>query len=358
MGFAIGFLSMSTFKAPLAGICRVYVDYRDACPVCFVCDVLAKLCKSPIAVSGSILSALNPCPLANVRQIFQRNGPLRAFGFLNESLANLMIDVFLETALPPRQFLQFAFGRACAHLLQFATQTLMSSAAAFNCFTGMHISIACDGDVGHTQVNAQRAFNLLFFRVGNITNRQQKEHTLEVHQIGFTLAKLQIMLLAFTRAIVHALATRCRPDRDDLIVIFPTEDTIIVGDCAMRFEEVFRFSIQLVGIGCFGSTAHHHLSRQTRFLSNVMVKRLVQIVLAKNPIIPGVLANAIANSISRLKRLQEFGCLFLGRIEAHLRHQFHSCDGSTGFRIIQDLRGEKALSSHRTSLWVSPRQDS
>ena len=74
--------------------------------------------KPQLAWRARCIGAANPCPLTEMRQILQRNRPLRAFGFGNKLFADPMVRVFLEPLLPPRQPVEAAFGRFRADRLE------------------------------------------------------------------------------------------------------------------------------------------------------------------------------------------------------------------------------------------------
>src|SRR5690606_33669487 len=118
----IGFFSMSTASALLAGVLRVHEDHGDACQSRLVVDKLSQLGKAPVAMSCSLVGSSSPGPRANPRQVFQGNRAVRALSFRNETLAGLVVDVFLKTALASGQLAQVAFGRQAAARLQVGTE--------------------------------------------------------------------------------------------------------------------------------------------------------------------------------------------------------------------------------------------
>ena len=67
---------------------------------CFVGHELPELVESPIVMSGS-LSAPNSYPLADTTQIFESDPERGAFRSPDESLADTVVDVFLEAGESP-----------------------------------------------------------------------------------------------------------------------------------------------------------------------------------------------------------------------------------------------------------------
>jgi hypothetical protein len=107
---AITFIHIATAGTLLTGVARVYPNDRYSANARFVFDERSQLPESPIAVSRSLIRAPSPGPRAYAGQIFQGNGSVRALRGLNETLANLMIDVFLKAPLAAGQPAQVAPG--------------------------------------------------------------------------------------------------------------------------------------------------------------------------------------------------------------------------------------------------------
>jgi hypothetical protein len=113
---AVAAFRMPTGVASLAAFSRIDKRNRHANKSRLVANELPQLSKGPIAVSCS-LRFPNRRPRANVRQIFQRNRPLRAFGLRNKLLCNAMVCILLKAVLFTRQLSQMAFGRETTALL-------------------------------------------------------------------------------------------------------------------------------------------------------------------------------------------------------------------------------------------------
>src|SRR5690606_32237951 len=133
---------MPTASALLAGVFRVHQDDRHTCQPRLVVDELPQLGEAPIAVSRSLLGSSSPGPRANAGQVFQGNRAVRALSFCYETLANLVVDVFLEAALAAREFPQVAFGRQAAARLQVGTEPLHPLAVALDRRAGQHVAVA------------------------------------------------------------------------------------------------------------------------------------------------------------------------------------------------------------------------
>src|SRR5215207_5070741 len=93
LAFAVAPFGMPTSATALTGV--GWIDQFDpqSCALRLVVDELSQLAEGPIAVSCSLPWPFNPRPLANAAQIFERNRPLRAFGFGNQPLADVVVRI-------------------------------------------------------------------------------------------------------------------------------------------------------------------------------------------------------------------------------------------------------------------------
>jgi len=308
---------MPTSRAALAGVFRVYQDDRNPSKSRLVFDKLPQLGKTPIAVPRSFVFASNPCPRADMRQIFQRNPSVRAFGSLNESLADRVVDVFLETTLTARQLLQVASGRLRAALLKLRAKALVSPAIVLNRRAGVDVAVAGGGDVGHTQID------IALVRVRNVAHRQQVERALAVHEVGFALPVRQQFTLALARLIGDVQPSANAPNADTPVVGLPRQNAVVIGNRAMRLEAAPRPLVQLVGVRNFGKAANNHLRRQTAAFPRRVVTGRLQVKATELLQFPRLLTEPIAQGIGLFQRLQQIRLLFVVGQQFNLRDELH-----------------------------------
>ncbi len=99
--------------------------YAQECSL--IDDKRPKLRECP----GVKCCALRPSslhPRANVREFFQRNRPLRAFGLRNNPFGKTVVDVFGKPALLTGQLPQAAAAAECTELLQLVPESPVSIA--------------------------------------------------------------------------------------------------------------------------------------------------------------------------------------------------------------------------------------
>ena len=288
----------------------------------FVDQKILKLCKSPIAMLCAVIPASNRSPRTDVGQVFNLDRAIRVFGLENQPLRNKVVGIFLETRLLICHLLQVAFSRLTATLLQRFTQLGIAFAGVFNTITTENIAITGHGDIGHAHVNAQRLIGLPLVRVRNIADSQEKKlfGRFAIDQITLPLSVLQQFSLAYTTAIGDMQTTSYRPDTYCFLLGVPRQNTVIIGIRPVWLETAFALFIQLVGISNFSEHANDHLCRNPCFTPQLVIQRFVQIVGAKQLLLPRKRTDGSAQSISRLKCLQEVGRLFGRGIQSDLRN--------------------------------------
>ena len=117
MGLSVALVYGTTFRACPAGVARFDGDHGDACKQRLVAHELAKLIEGPSRKTVA-LRLSNLRPLADMRQIFQRNRRTGAFGDGNNLLGNHMVGVLAKAGLLPAELLEAPLGGLGAALLE------------------------------------------------------------------------------------------------------------------------------------------------------------------------------------------------------------------------------------------------
>lgn len=326
LGTAIFFSDMPAGKASLRRVARVNVLDLHAVQSGFVTDEQPQLVECPIVLSGSFFLALNPRPAMYPLEVFKADRSPRAFGLLNESLRDAVVDISLEAALFAGKVFEVTFGRLRAALLQSSAQLRVFVAIDFYFQTAEHLTITVNRDIGSAQVNPKGGVGFLFGWVRNVAHRQQVESIfrLTIDQIAFALAVGQHFTLALTAQIRNVQPPTNRPYRHALIIGVPRQDTVIISNRPVWTEVALRFAVFLVGVGHFCEQTYNYLSRQTRLLAQSVVQRLMQRETAKHLVFPGVDADLVTHGVRLFQRLQKVLPLFGRRLKSDLSNQFHA----------------------------------
>src|SRR2546429_1450984 len=123
--FTIGTVLMITLRTSLRGMSRVNLDHLDTAFLSLICDEVVKLSKRPSmqpTFSRDILvlfAASNLAILSDVFEVFQ-NDRTPWVCVLDDTLAEDMITISVETRLPFTQFLEMTFSGFTSFRLQLA----------------------------------------------------------------------------------------------------------------------------------------------------------------------------------------------------------------------------------------------
>lgn len=227
---AVCLFAVAADRTRAAGVARIYRHNRDACSLRLVADELPQLSKGPIAVSCPLLWPSSPRPLANMRQLFQRDRPLRAFSLCNEPLSDAVVRVLLKPSLPTRKTAQPLFGRPCTDRLECRSTMGVPFPFAIDLRTRMDIAVAIGREIDATQVYPDHSLYLLRIRIRHVAHRQQIEHPFVVDQIAFASAVRQQRALMLAQTVGDVLPPCNRPDRHRAFVGVPGQVAVIKGD--------------------------------------------------------------------------------------------------------------------------------
>ena len=322
----IAFVNTTALRTSARRITRVNRNYRDARKLRLVLEKCTELKKRPAPrMQAGSLVASNRNSLANATQVFQGN---RATSALRDAkrdylLADRVIDVLGKTGFLTRQLFEQSLCRARCFLLQFGAQTTMTKTDIVDGLARIHCPIRIHGEIHDTQVNTQDAFALNRFGLGNVTRRRQVALVAKQNQVRLTLPRLEEFTLFVTADKRNLVAPVRRSNRNLGLFHLPTQNAVIVSDCALRFEFTLVPFVQLVRIRNFSAAPHRHLRRQAKLFSHVLVNQFVQGVLIERFLFPCDRRDIVARAIRFLHRLLERGKLFRSSLQFDLGDQFH-----------------------------------
>src|SRR6266542_3306377 len=130
--------------------------HRNTTAQRLISDIRLQLRESP-GVECCALRPSSPRPRANMRQIFDGNCPLCAFGLRNNPFGEAVVDMFGEPGFLPSKHAQSTAASQGAELLQLIPESPVSIAHVLDRLARMDFPIAIDRDIRHTQVDTQNA---------------------------------------------------------------------------------------------------------------------------------------------------------------------------------------------------------
>jgi len=311
--------------------------HRHTRTQCLIGDKRLKLGEAP-SVECCALRPSSPHPRANVRQIFDGNRPLCAFGLRNNLFGDHMVDVLGEAGFLPSKNPQTATTAQGAKPLQFVSEPPMAIAHVLDRAPAVDFPIAIDGNVRHTQIDAQRAFDINQIGIVNIDGGEQipiAAHEGEV-ALAFTEWQQRFLMVAAHEG-DSGPAVQC-PDRHRRIRQGKREDAIIVGNRGCRAKCALGFRVQLVGVSDFRQDANSHLRSQSERFAHILIAQLLERELPKRARVPSDLANVVAGFVRPNQRaMQRIRLIGRGQ-EFQLYCKFHYSELYHGSNVCATIR--------------------
>ena len=353
---SIGFIGISTTRA--FARCVAWVNFLDGYTrkPTFVFDKAVQLEPSPI-MQIVPLALTKPYPFADPFEVFQNYPAPGAFSVLDDLFADLVIYICGKAPFFAGKISKDTRRRFSLFGLQAATLAASTVTHGIDDSPAVDCAIAVGGDVDNTTINTQPLIGVEANRFGQIASLMDVPFAIAQNQVSFTLRILKQVKLFLSSHKGHLQTTVERPDRNNLLVELPSEDTGIVGNGAEREKGPLRFLVHFVSVGNLSNYAHNHLGGKGKLFSDFIIQRMVQIVLPEHLRHPSVLTNVRSRTIGRNYRgLELFGLLF-GWLKLDLRYQFHRCIIVHTIKYGKYIHVLYAINVLvlRTSLFTSPR---
>lgn len=313
----VALINTAALGAGPGGIARVYRNDRNARQLRLVLDKAAQLVERP-AMPCRPLVASNSYPLADVRQIFQRNPAPGAFRLGDDALTDRVVGVRGKAALFTGESLEAATGRLRAFLLQFLAKSAMAVTNVFDVRSRVRFAVRVNRDVRHAKVYAKKLAHVRRLRRFNLAGREQVE--LAAHKAQIRLAALRLEQLPVPLATNEGDTdtTGDGPNGDGVLCNEPPQNPAIVGNRTVRPEGPLGLAVQLVGVNHLADAADHQLRGEAERLFRVVVGEPVEGDTAKDALRPRYITNRVTRGIGRFERLKQRRVLFGSRLQFDL----------------------------------------
>lgn len=278
---------------------------------------------------------MNCYPFADALEVLKSNTTTGVFGSQYKFFGDTVIFLFGKATFFFTPFFEQAFSRLRALSLQFAAQTGVPFADAVDLLAGIIVSIAVGGNVIHAKVNAKKLVNI--FRVGrfDIAGGKQIKLPVDIDEITFSALASQKLPLTFAADKRDVLAPANCPNRDIGTLYIPLQDSAIIRDCAKWLEDALAFFVEFVSVYHFANTAHNHLRRKVKLISNIIVRQVVYGYAAEFSAIPGHLRDIVTGRVSSLKRGFECFRLLCCSEKFDFRGKLHVPNYTTIFNVLK-----------------------
>ena len=211
-------------------------------------------------------------------------------------------------------------------LLQTRTMSAVSSSAGFDMFARIRAAFTISGNLHNAEVNAKNPVCFDKRRVRNTHRRHKIEIAADKRKVSLTLTKSEKSALVLTANKGQFQSPVNRPDRNLLFVNKPSQDAVIVSNCACRLKRALSALVEFVGVGDFSDSANNNLRGQSRRGSLRGVLRFMERVLPKRLIGPSPFTDTITDGVCGLHSAFQGIGLFRRYDQFYLCGKFHYTD--------------------------------
>lgn len=187
LGLPVRLRRMPARRAFPACITRVNRHHRYSSQLRLVFDESTKLAEAPIVQSLPLLLA-GLSPLADVRQVFQRNAEAGAFSSGNDCLRYAVVLMLLKPPLFAAHLAKTALCCFGADALQDGAPFGVAFAVLLDPRAGILVALAVSGDIDDAEINAKHAVRREQSRIIKVTHGAEIPLAAHEHQVGFALS--------------------------------------------------------------------------------------------------------------------------------------------------------------------------
>lgn len=288
-----------------------------------ILDKPAKLVKGP----GVVLSPLAPANRdsgADALQIFKGDTASSVFGLYNNSLGNAVVDVGSKPSLLLGTLNKQSLGRLRAFGLELTPEFGMAFAKPVDLSARVNSAIGVGGDIHDAEVDTQELSRVAGRQLINLAGLEKVESTVSVNKVGLAEKVLEKLYLACPGNKGDSKPPASRPDGYRVVGYLPGQDTFVIGDAAAPVESALDSTSDFVSISHLRQHPDHDLGCKTKAAAQVIVKQVVQIILAECLCLPGPFTDIVGGIVHRLQRIQQGIVLLRGRGQLDLCYQLHS----------------------------------
>lgn len=317
----IAFVDGATAWACPARVAGINGDDLNPCELGLVFQKATKLKEAPRVLHSS-LGLANRDPTSDALEIFDGNSTVGVFGFGDETLGDLVIDITGKAGFLSSAFAQKPLGRFRTLRLQSGSKLGMPSPQSVNLSTGVDFAVRIGGDVDDSQIDTQKTFGLFDLRLGHDAVVQQVELSVNHDQIRLAPNSNQLLLAVLATDERHDLSALQSED-GHAVHALKRQKSVIQNDSSVGLESVMLGPIPSQALNHLSDSADGHLCRKMEAIPDDPVAGVVQTDMGSRFKFMGYSRDVVGGLIERLHRIQEHLLLVFGRQQFDLDCQVH-----------------------------------
>ncbi len=293
-------INTATLRASAGSVAGVNQAYQDTSKLGFILDKEPQLTECPRVLLPP-LAVSNRDAVADTFEVFKGYSPPAVFGLCNNTLTDNVIGVSSESLLLLGAFLEKPLGCLRALGLELRAQFGMALSQTVHLAARVGLAVRIGGDINDAQVNAKK-LSLSFYRwLLHLASLVKVKIAVAVNKVSFPnqiLEKGEVSSTSYKGNCEPALYC---PDRDALVCQLPGQDTFIISDTTPFLKYTLGDPVKFVGIGYLCQYPNDYLSREIKPITDVVVKHVVQVILAKSLCLPSMVTDIVGGIIPRLQ---------------------------------------------------------
>ena len=317
------FIDTTAYRTGLRGMPGVNQFDPDPGQPCFIFDKAPQLAECP----GVLLPPLalpNRDSGSNALQILKSNSSSSVFSLRNNTLRDCVIDICSKASFLSGTLLKKPFGLFRTFTLKFSLEFGMTLSKPIYLPAGVSLTIRVRGNIFNSQVNAEKSSGVGYRRLFNLTGLVKIKLPILIDQIGFPSKVLKKLNMLFAGSKVYFQSAIYSPYGYCLIGQAPGKDAFIVGNATLILKKAFSRLVEFISVRNLCQNSHHYLSSKTKSLPQIVIKKVVKVILAKSPGLPGMVADIVSGIIYFLQGREKSFVLRFARKQFNLCNQLHS----------------------------------
>src|SRR5215510_1369646 len=323
----IAFPYISTLRALLTRVARIYRDHRNSRNFRLVFDESAQFSERPFRHLVP-LRLPEPSPFADAGQVFKADPAFGVCGFLNDLFRDAMIFVRFKPAFLAGKSFQFSLDILRARALAFhfpglptqgSSDLILLLAYLFSLSVGVDGAVIVGGEIHHTEIHADELCRINLCSFGHVHGNEQKPlAVLTAHKVAFSFCQTEPFALIFAHHERNYDAPFQRQNRNPVNTL-KRQDAAVVGHGGVGAEDGQNAFIPAVSPSDVTNTNSRHLGRQTEASAEIVIEVLLKRDLVGGLHFKGLLGEPGAGCVKPLYRGFELISLLFFRQKLNLQ---------------------------------------
>ena len=320
----VSFVQTSASRAGVGCSPRLHGHNWDSSECRLVLDEAPQLPETPRVVAAA-LSLPNRCLASDASQVFEGEHPASVYGLRHQTLGDVVVGIPSEPLFPAREPLEVPLCALGSAPLELDLQLFAPTHDFVHPLALVHGSVGVHGEVDDAQVNTENANGVVWSWFWGIDHDSEVEHAFSEQEVGLPVNPVHAGFLVVADADGHTDSPVEGQDRG-LFESLPREDALVVDHRAVGSELGHHGLVPLVGLAHLSDCPNCHLSRESKFFSELPIHEGLESHLVCRAIFERYRCDEITGLIEAVHSLDQSIELLLRRVQLGQECLLHSWD--------------------------------